>query len=212
MKKRIVASFLALVLCGNLVIPASVWAQGQESEEKGIMGLSSDSVTLESPDPDDDLTMTIWLEEGTPYYTVTLNGYQVVEKSKLGMNTKNIGSFESGFTMGEIEVNDVVNEPWEPVVGEQESVEDKYQEAVIPLTNENGTLTIEAVCMIPGWPSAMTCQRSRMGWSSMSLEAATRRPSSRSRRGLMPTGISDRTRQSPPRPLWTIWAATFSAP
>ena len=106
--------------------------------------VKADEIVLESPDENDGLSMRIWLEDGTPYYTVTLNGYDLVEKSKLGMNTKDIGSFENGFSMGEVEIKDVENEPWEPIVGDYESVEDKYQEAVIPLTNENGTLTIEA--------------------------------------------------------------------
>lgn len=144
MKKRIIAGCLTLVMCGNLMFPATAGAKTIAAQGSGRTDVASDAVTLESPDPKDDLTMTIWLEEGTPYYRVTLNGFDLVEKSKLGMNTKDIGSFESGFTVGDIQVKDVVNEPWEPIVGEQESVEDQYQEAVIPLTNENGTLTIEA--------------------------------------------------------------------
>lgn len=141
MKKRIIAGCLTLALCGNLIVPVTAEAV---TNKGGRTDITSETVLLESPDPQDDLTMAIWLEEGIPYYKVTLNGYNLVEKSKLGINTKEIGSFESGFTMGDVQVKDVVHEPWKPLVGEQESVEDQYQEAVIPLTNENGTLTIEA--------------------------------------------------------------------
>ncbi len=141
--KRSISFLLAAAMGLGLTSPVMA-ADGFSSADDDARNIKADEIILESPDENDGLSMKIWLEDGTPYYTVTLNGYDLVEKSKLGMNTKDIGSFENGFSMGEVEIKDVENEPWEPVVGDYESVEDKYQEAVIPLTNENGTLTIEA--------------------------------------------------------------------
>lgn len=138
MKRKFLSLLLAAAMSLNLATPVLA------AETNGSIpnDTSPNTITLESPDPDDDLSMQIWLEEGIPYYTVTLNDYEIVEKSKLGLNTKDIGSFENGFSMGEVQINNVVNEPWYPIVGEQESVEDQYQEAIIPLRNENGTLVV----------------------------------------------------------------------
>ncbi len=137
-------SFLLVAAMGLGLTSPVMAADGFSSANDEARNVKADEIVLESPDENDGLSMKIWLEDGTPYYTVTLNGYNLVEKSKLGMNTNDIGSFENGFSMGEVKIKDVENEPWEPVVGDYASVEDKYQEAVIPLTNENGTLTVEA--------------------------------------------------------------------
>ena len=142
-RKKLCALLLAGVMTANIPMTALAGSPGSGAEPESA-DLPDNAVVLESPDPQDDLSMAIWLDNGTPYYKVTLNGYDLVQPSKLGMNTKDIGSFESGFSMGDVEVQDVENQPWRPVVGDQEQVEDQYQEAIIPLTNDNGTLVLEA--------------------------------------------------------------------
>jgi hypothetical protein len=77
---------------------------------------------------------------GRPYYTVNFKNQPVVTKSYMGFNLKNIGQFNSGFTIAGTK-SAVVNDSWKPVLGEVAVIQNKYNELSVSLRQqESGRL------------------------------------------------------------------------
>ena len=118
----------------------------------GVVAAPADgAVTITAPD-NVDLSMSVWIENGNAYYDVTYQGYTMVEKSRLGISTS-IGAVTENITMGE-ETRSSKSEQWEMVVGEKDVVLDHYNEAVIPLTS--GDVTVSLVARV--YPSGVAFQ------------------------------------------------------
>ncbi|MBY8961840.1 glycoside hydrolase family 97 catalytic domain-containing protein [Flavobacterium sp. D11R37] len=77
---------------------------------------------------------------GRPYYTVNFKNQPVVTKSYMGFNLKDIGQFNSGFTIAGTK-SAVVNDSWKPVLGEVAVIQNKYNELSVSLRQqESGRL------------------------------------------------------------------------
>ncbi|WP_297332609.1 glycoside hydrolase family 97 protein [Flavobacterium sp.] len=77
---------------------------------------------------------------GRPFYTVTYKNQPVVTKSYMGFSLKDIGQFDSGFTITGTK-SAVVNDSWKPVLGEVAVIQNKYNELSVSLRQqESGRL------------------------------------------------------------------------
>jgi len=83
--------------------------------------------------PSGDLQMRVWLNNGSPYYMVELNGEAVIEASKIGF-ISNIGDFSDGLKFLDAKPT-YGNETWHPVVGESALICDCYNGADLRFIN-----------------------------------------------------------------------------
>ena len=89
--------------------------------------------------PDGSIAVTFKLDEGRPFYEVSLNGKTVLEKSPLGMETS-IGSFASSMKLNGFE-NSKIDEHYALPHGKVSEVHYQANEMIVRLTNEqNNTL------------------------------------------------------------------------
>jgi len=87
--------------------------------------------------PDKNLTLTFALkEDGVPTYQLSYKNKEVLKSSKLGLETKDIPSFLTGFTLTKSEQN-TFDESWSPVWGEQKSIRNHYNELLVTLTQKS---------------------------------------------------------------------------
>lgn len=83
--------------------------------------------------PSKSLTVNFGLDnEGKPNYSVTLKDKKVVNQSFLGLKLKDGTDFTKGFTV-ENSNTSTFDEEWKPVLGEQSSIRNNYNELVINL-------------------------------------------------------------------------------
>jgi hypothetical protein len=102
-----------------------------------LLGCSSqykDITTATVTSPSENITVNFSLDEaGTPFYSVTFNGEEVVSPSQLaGFDFKNAESLNNSFSVVDGELNSF-EETWEMPWGEQRFVENKYNELVLHL-------------------------------------------------------------------------------
>lgn len=89
------------------------------------------SFKLESPNSKISLEFNLD-ENGTPVYSVQYNGNYVINPGKLGITLKDKLSLDSGFEISEHKIIEV-NEPWEPVLGEESRIQNRYNEIIFKL-------------------------------------------------------------------------------
>ncbi|MEM9857398.1 MAG: glycoside hydrolase family 97 protein [Bacteroidota bacterium] len=82
--------------------------------------------------PNTRFTLTFEVVEGTPMYTLSLEGKAVINRSKLGLELKDMESFLSGFEVENVEKNSF-DETWKPVWGETKEIRNHYNEMAIRL-------------------------------------------------------------------------------
>jgi glucan 1,4-alpha-glucosidase len=92
------------------------------------------SQTITSPDKNVSLKFSLQ-ENGRPAYEVTYKNKPVVRLSSLGVEVKEGPSFMNGFTITDSKTT-VVDETWNPVLGEQKSIRNHYTELLITLTQQ----------------------------------------------------------------------------
>src|SRR6476661_4232802 len=83
--------------------------------------------------PDGNLTLTFKLQdEGIPTYSLSYKNKQVIKTSNLGIETKDVESLASGFSLLKEERNSV-NNSWNPIMGEQKTIINNYNELLLTL-------------------------------------------------------------------------------
>lgn len=127
--KRGAALALACLMTAQLTAGVS-WATATEDS----------TVVVQSPDGEGP-SISVWVDQGVPYYQVKHGNVQMVEPSKLGLSTS-LGEMKDEFTMGEVSWSQS-DTTWSPVVGEQSQIRDHYQQASIPMTSGELTYTLE---------------------------------------------------------------------
>ena len=71
-------------------------------------------------------------EKGEPQYSLSYFGKDIIKLSKLGLMSKEGGSFNDSFSIEKVDTISV-NESWEPVWGEVKSIKNNYKELKITL-------------------------------------------------------------------------------
>ena len=73
--------------------------------------------------------------EGKPTYKVVYKTKEVIKESTLGIVLKDNQALETGFSVLKQEVKSV-NEPWNPVLGEQATIQNKYNQVIYYLSQK----------------------------------------------------------------------------
>jgi hypothetical protein len=74
---------------------------------------------------------------GVPNYRVLYNGQIVVSKSSLGINLKDTDNLDKNFLLESSETK-MVDASWNPVLGEQKTIQNKYNQVIFHL-KQKGT-------------------------------------------------------------------------
>ncbi|MHC2992815.1 alpha-glucosidase [Pontibacter sp. HJ8] len=86
---------------------------------------------ITSPDKNFTLKFEL-LENGVPAYELTYKKKPVIRQSRLGLETKDVPSFLTGFTVADTK-QATVNDSWEPIMGEQKTIRNHYNELLVTL-------------------------------------------------------------------------------
>ena len=83
--------------------------------------------------PNKNLSMKFELKEnGVPSYELSYKGKPVIKSSTLGIEIKDVPSFMDGFTITNSSQT-TVDDSWNPVMGEEKSIRNNYNELVVTL-------------------------------------------------------------------------------
>jgi len=86
--------------------------------------------------PDKNLSLKFELNaSGTPTYQLKYKKKDVIKTSKLGLETKDVPSFLTGFTVLKSEQT-TADESWNPVWGEQKTIRNHYNELLVTLSQK----------------------------------------------------------------------------
>ena len=86
--------------------------------------------------PDKNLSLKFELNaSGTPTYQLKYKKKDVIKTSKLGIETKDVPSFLTGFTITKTE-QATADESWNPVWGEQKTIRNHYNELLVTLSQK----------------------------------------------------------------------------
>ena len=107
-----------------------------------LCACSSPAVSFTQADkiqsPDGALELTVGLTpEGTPVYSLSLEGEDVIKPSRLGYKLIGQNDLDKGFEVKEIS-KDSFDETWEPVWGEEAVIRNHYNELLVALEREDG--------------------------------------------------------------------------
>lgn len=87
--------------------------------------------------PNGDLKVVFNLtSEGTPSYSVSFRGKEVIKPSKMGFELKDAPDMLSGFTLTNAS-NSTFDETWTPVWGETKEIKNHYNEMLVELKQQN---------------------------------------------------------------------------
>jgi hypothetical protein len=93
--------------------------------------LTMQAQKLESPDKNFTLNFSL-TQNGSPVYELTYKNKPVIKTSTLGIETKDVPSFTSGFVIKDTKTS-AFDETWQPVWGEQKNIRNNYNELAVTL-------------------------------------------------------------------------------
>ena len=119
-------------ICKTIMIAAAVLlvsCEGKPGQYREVSGLKS---------PDGSLAMSFALDsKGAPCYRLDRLGEAVILPSRLGFDLMDGSSLREGFSVVKVET-DSLDEVWNPVWGEEESIRNHYNEALVTLRDSLG--------------------------------------------------------------------------
>ena len=101
--------------------------------------MPSDAVVLHSPDGQLELKFAV--VDGAPFYTLDRAGKAVVLPSRLGYELLDQDDLDGGFTLTDTAF-DAFDETWEPVWGEEASIRNHYNEALVTLDRQGAVMQV----------------------------------------------------------------------
>ncbi len=99
------------------------------------MVLSGNIFAQSVSSPSKKIVLTFKLENGSPTYAVTYNSKAIVQESAMGVKLKDAVGLDAGFTIESTKSN-TFNENWQPVLGEQSSIKNHYNELIVSLNQK----------------------------------------------------------------------------
>ena len=87
--------------------------------------------------PSKEITLDFKLIDGKPTYAVMFKGNPIVQTSELGIKLKSGGDLTSGFVIDSVG-RFLVNESWKPVLGEQSTIVNHYNQLTVALSQPTG--------------------------------------------------------------------------
>ncbi|WP_194777403.1 glycoside hydrolase family 97 protein [Pararhodonellum marinum] len=98
------------------------------------------SQTLDSPNGE--LSLNFEVKQGKPYYELQYKNKAVILPSGLGLELKSGSSLLEGFSISEVDYNQV-DETWEPVWGEEKEIRNQYKEMLVTLEQKEEDRTLK---------------------------------------------------------------------
>jgi alpha-glucosidase len=140
------SAFASSILLGILFSPAYIQAKTVEEVPHSKSNKNEVSSTKEQSkqtdlknvkSPDGKINLIFFLDEnGTPFYKVLHDQKVVIANSRLGINFKQALGLSDNFSLINSTIK-TVDETWNPVLGEDTSVRNNYQELTISLQQKN---------------------------------------------------------------------------
>ena len=88
--------------------------------------------------PDNRLSLKVFMNKhGELFYTLLNRETVVIETSRLGVKFKEGAGFETGMKRGKVTISEK-NETWQPVWGEESSINNHYKELKASVSATNG--------------------------------------------------------------------------
>ena len=108
----------------------------------GVLTACSQGGPLQVSSPDGKLLVNFNLEEGgTPAYSASFDGQEIVATSNLGFQMEKFGELTNGFKMTAHHESEH-NETWAPVWGEQDSVVNHYRQLVVEMKKKTDSAEV----------------------------------------------------------------------
>src|SRR5258705_7914638 len=96
-----------------------------------VLFLSLNTFAQDIKSPDGKLSLSFALSgEGEPTYTLSFGGKPVIQKSRLGIELKELPAFSKGFTILKAEPSQK-DETWAPVWGQEKQIRNHYRELAV---------------------------------------------------------------------------------
>ncbi|VXC02768.1 Glucan 1,4-alpha-glucosidase SusB [Flavobacterium sp. 9AF] len=86
--------------------------------------------------PSGHLKVQFKLTNGVPYYSVVYKNKSIIKESKLGIYLKEDSDLASNLTLEKTAIESVTNS-WQPILGEQNTIQDNYNQLTIQLLQQN---------------------------------------------------------------------------
>ena len=103
-------------------------------------GVQAKTVTISSPS--NNITVSLSDDADRPEYSVTFNGEQVVNASRMGLVFESLGEFGSGFKISK-SATDSNQSRWQQPWGEREWIEDHHNKLTTSFSNGNYNFIVE---------------------------------------------------------------------
>src|SRR5688500_3475495 len=98
-----------------------------------VLLVSIDTFAQEIKSPDGKLSLSFALSaDGEPTYALSLGSKPIVQKSRLGIELKDLPAFTKGFTIAKSEPSQM-DETWTPVWGQEKQIRNHYKELAVTL-------------------------------------------------------------------------------
>ncbi|HSE25778.1 MAG TPA: glycoside hydrolase family 97 protein [Pyrinomonadaceae bacterium] len=98
-----------------------------------VLFSSLNAVAQEIKSPNGKLSFSFELSvDGEPTYKLSFNGKAVIQKSRLGIELKELPPFTKGFTIAKVEQSQL-DETWAPVWGQEKEIRNHYNELAVTL-------------------------------------------------------------------------------
>jgi glucan 1,4-alpha-glucosidase len=101
-----------------------------------LLGLQVPAQSVQSPSKEITLKFSL-SADGKPTYEVSYKNMPIVKTSYLGIKLKEGGDLTSGFSIDSVGGENDIDKSWQPVLGEQSTIRNKYSERIFALTQKS---------------------------------------------------------------------------
>ena len=112
-----------------------------------LLAFSANAQTIQSPSQEISLTFSL-SADGKPTYQVSYKNKPIVKTSSLGIKLKEGGDLTTGFTIDSVGRGATVDTYWKPVLGEQSTIRNNYNELTIALKQKSSDRNLNIIFRI----------------------------------------------------------------
>ena len=112
-----------------------------------LLAFSANAQTIQSPSQEISLTFSL-SADGKPTYQVSYKNKPIVKTSSLGIKLKEGGDLITGFTIDSVGKGATVDNYWKPVLGEQSTIRNNYNELTIALKQKSSDRNLNIIFRI----------------------------------------------------------------
>ena len=109
-----------------------------------LLAFSANAQTIQSPSQEISLTFSL-SADGKPTYQVSYKNKPIVKTSSLGIKLKEGGDLITGFTIDSVGKGATIDTYWKPVLGEQSTIRNNYNELTIALKQKSSDRNLNII-------------------------------------------------------------------